>query len=168
MPTPPLAELAELSLAHLVREEATLRANREGLGQLHAAFLSGTFPEIQATVQHCQRLADDTVTARKSREDLCRQIAAHFEIEPGEVRLSLVASWLPAPYGARVSACRDKIQVLAEEVERLSKRVANVAAYCKTFLQKAVEDSLGLPLMIHYGPVNRRMDTRGSLLIANG
>ena len=63
MPTPPLAELAELCLAHLVREEATLRANREGLGQLHAAFLSGTFPEIQATVQHCQRLADDTVTA---------------------------------------------------------------------------------------------------------
>ena len=163
-----LAELSELCLAHLVLEEATLRANREGLSQLHAAFLGGTLPELQACILHCQRLAEDTVAARTSREALCREIADHMELEPEEIRLSLLATWLPAPYGNRVSACRDKLHVLTEEVERLTKRVANVASYCKTFLQKAVEDSLGLPVLVHYGPVSRRVETRGTLLIANG
>lgn len=163
-----LAELSELCLAHLVLEEATLRANREGLSQLHAAFLSGTFPELQACILHCQRLAEDTVAARKSRESLCREIAEHMELEPEDIRLSLLASRLPAPYGNRVSACRDKLHLLSEEVDRLSKRVSNIASYCKTFIQKAVEDSLGLPVLVNYGPMSRRVDTRGSLLVANG
>jgi hypothetical protein len=165
-----IAELAETCLAHLVREEATLQASREGLAKLHAAFLHGTLPDLQSAVTHCQQLSDATFTARHQRESLCRLLAEEMGIDPAHVRLSLLATWLPAPYGERVAACRDKLQVLAEDVERLTKRVSKVATYCRTFLQKAVEDATGQPDggMVRYGPSGRRSESRGSLLIANG
>ncbi|WP_020473197.1 hypothetical protein [Zavarzinella formosa] len=165
-----LVELAEMCLAHLAREEATLQASRDGLNKLYAAYLRGTLADLQAAILHCQELSDETFGARHRRETLCRLLAKEMGIEPENVRLSLLATLLPAPYGDQVAASRDKLQMLAEDVERLTKRVSTIATYCRTYLQKAIEDSTGQSVGVvnQYGPAGRRVETRGSLLIANG
>lgn len=165
-----IAELAELCLAHLVREETALRASRDGLTLLHGAFLRGTFAELQSAILKCQELSEQTYLATSQRDELCGRFAEAMSVDREDVRLSALSAWLPSPYSERVLACRDKLQALASEVDRLNKRVAHLATYCRTFLQKAVEESTGQTgkTIVQYGPAGRRAETRGSLLIANG
>lgn len=163
------AELAELCLAHLVREEHGLRANRDGLTRLHGAFTRGTMAELQAALADCQHLAGETLTLKNTRQQICQRFAEAMDIEPSEVHLSGLIAWLPSPYSERIAACKDKLQSLTSEVERLTKRVASLANYCKAFLQKSLEDAPGQDAIpVQYGPAHRRVETRGSLLIANG
>ena len=166
---PELLQLAELCLAHLSREEAALQAARAGLTELTDALVKGDLARLQTAVRAAGPLADETHRTRDARGIVCATLAEALDLSPESVTLSLVAIRLPAPYAGRVAAARDRLQVLAAEVERLSRRAASVVGYCRGFLQRVVADeSDSGAATAHYGPGPRREVARGALLVARG
>jgi uncharacterized protein YeeX (DUF496 family) len=168
--TTDLTTLAELFLGHLVREEACLRAARAGLDDLNHAFADGDLPTLQAALERASLLADLTQKTRDDRDRVRVQLAEYLDLDPETVNLSAVSARMPAPYSARIASYRDRLQVLAAEVERQTARAANAAGFCRGFIGKTLSEMTdGKAAVTQYGPTHRRDANRGAaLLVAQG
>jgi hypothetical protein len=167
--TTDLLNLAEYFLGHLVREEASLRAAREGLGLLNESFTRGNFTDLQNTLTKVGDLAEHTQRTKAEREAVCQKLGEALDLDPETVHITAVASRLPAPYPARIASYRDRLQILAADVERLSAKTTAAVGFCRSFMNRVINEMTeGGASVTHYGPGPRRESNRGTLLVARG
>jgi hypothetical protein len=170
LPSKDLLLLAEQFLSHLNREESSLREVRTSFGELHIALMSGSLTDLDNARSHQAEVAEKCLSLQQARENICCQLGEQLHLPPGSLTLSEIASHLPDPYGDRVRSVRDRLQVLAMEVDTINRRNTSLIGYCRTYMQRILTAlTVGGTPILRYGPTGMQVGTSTDpLLIARG
>jgi len=153
LPPPACDRLAQLSLAHVVREQAQLDATRVALGDVRAALT-----RHQATVRAAEAVCRDRAAFRQEAADL-------LGVPPASVTLDLLVARLPADAAGPVAEARTRLRQQAAEVQRLNDSNASLVYYCLDFLQRFFDRLTGRPRDGRYGPAGTLAAACGGSLI---
>jgi hypothetical protein len=138
-------DLAKACLEHLGREEEVLRSALDGLQQVHAALAVGG-PAAQAVaLRRSAELAQQGETLRVKRDELRQQAGARLGIPAGLITLKGLADFLGGPAAQEMRRGRERLRLLAQEVETQGKRTAVFTHVALDFVQRLLGAGRGGP-----------------------
>lgn len=166
---PKLQTLTTLLNQHLEREFHSLTQAKSTLEQLHETLIRGSIAQLESLLQRSHEQAMEILATRQNREKICSEFSECFDIPVGSINLSVVISRLPVSLSQQISEYRDRLPPLAQEVEQLTHRCANLVTHCQRVIQKAFSEVTegGTPVF-RYGPGSRQEAARGTVLVTQG
>lgn len=167
---PSATTLSLACLAHMQQEEAMLAETLESLRRVRAALRGGSIDSLKDALNRQARIAHASSELRERRAKLRREMAAALGVPPHGVTLKMLAARLPGEAGARLASCRDRLNAMATEVDRLNRANAALVGQSLDFLERFfIEITGGDRGGSGYSPAGAtREPTLGSIIEARG
>lgn len=157
-------------LAHLQQEEAMLAETLDSLQEVRGALRGGGLEALRRALDRQARIAEASSELRARRAALRREMAGALGIAPRDVTLSRLAARLPADVATHLTGCRDRLNRMAAEVDRLNRANAALVGQSLEFLERFLtEITDGDSVGAGYGASGAlRAPAIGSLIEARG
>lgn len=167
---PDATTLSLACLAHMQQEEAMLAETLESLQQVRTALRGGSLDSLKDALDRQARIARASVELRDRRANLRRDMAVVLGVPPRSVTLTMLVAWLPGDAGARLASCRDRLNGMAAEVDRLNRANAALVGQSLDFLERFfIEITGGDRGGAGYSPAGAtRAPALGSIIEARG
>jgi hypothetical protein len=142
----------------------------DSLQEVRTALRGGGLEALRSALDRQAHIAVASSELGTRRAALRREMAGALGIAPGDVTLSRLAARLPADVATHLTACRDRLNRMAAEVDRVNRANAALVGQALEFLERFLtEITDGECLGAGYAASGAlRAPTVGSLIEARG
>jgi hypothetical protein len=133
---PAATKLSLACVSHMQQEEAMLAETLDSLRQIRSALRDGGLDSLKAALDRQARIAHASAELRDRRADLRRAMSAALGVSPREVTLMNLAARLPRDIAAHLTGCRDRLNDMAAEIDRLNRANAALVGQSLEFLER--------------------------------
>jgi hypothetical protein len=136
-------EISHACLTHLAREEAQLVVTLEVLKRIRSAMLRSDLAELNAVLE--ERVSVEFAGSRMAdeRNRLLKHLAARLGLTSGSLSMRQVVEALPAARRGELQQASQRLRVLLDQVDELSRSSAALAAYTVGFIRRFLADLTG-------------------------
>ena len=108
----------------------------ESLRQVRAALTQGNFASLNAALAQQGKTSRAADELRERRTKLRRKLASVLGVAPQTVTVQMLAVRLAGDTGERLTACRNRLRIMAAEVDRLNRANAALVSQSLDFLER--------------------------------